>query len=169
MSYRVVDLKEELEKRGLSKRGVKKDLVKRLGEYILENEAEDKADPPGPNNEMADVDAAPSIQIDTKLEKNDIVNEHKMMRQNQFKSASSHEDSSKTLEKRRYWICHNCKERLGSGTSVWYRCANLHSICPGCVPHGDPNWKYYDCLDGPNDILALTLVLFWLSKLLLEH
>ena len=83
MSYRVVDLKEELEKRGLSKSGAKKDLVERLGEYILENEAEDKADPPSPDNE----DAAPSIQIDTNLEENDIVKEYMMMRQNQFKSA----------------------------------------------------------------------------------
>lgn len=87
MSYRVVDLKEELEKRGLSKSGAKKDLVERLGEYILENEAEDKADPPSPNNEMEDEDAAPSIQIDTNLEENDIVKEYMMMRQNQFKSA----------------------------------------------------------------------------------
>ena len=34
-SYRVIDLKEELEKRGLSKLGAKKDLVQRLEEYIL--------------------------------------------------------------------------------------------------------------------------------------
>ena len=94
MSYRVVDLKEELEKRGLSKSGAKKDLVERLEGYILENEAEDKSDPPSPN-EMEE-DAAPSIQIDTNLEENDIVKEYMMMRQNQFKSAL--EESGKKAE-----------------------------------------------------------------------
>ena len=42
MSLRVVDLKDELEKRGLSKSGAKEALVQRLEEYILEHEKSSK-------------------------------------------------------------------------------------------------------------------------------
>ena len=46
MSLRVVDLMDELEKRGLSKSGAKGALVQRLEEYILEHEVEDRDDAP---------------------------------------------------------------------------------------------------------------------------
>ena len=44
MSLRVVDLKDELEKRGLSKSGAKGALAQRLEEYILKHEVEEETE-----------------------------------------------------------------------------------------------------------------------------
>ena len=87
MSYRVVDLKEELEQRGLSKSGAKKDLVERLQLYILEHETEFDDDVGEEAAEVQGGSIPPKVQIDTNLEENDIVREYMMMRQSQFKSA----------------------------------------------------------------------------------
>ncbi len=91
MSYRVVDLKEELEKRGLSKSGAKKDLAERLEQYILQNEVdeeeEDVEEDSDNSGNVAGGSIPPSVQIDTNLEENDIVKEYMMMRQTQYQSA----------------------------------------------------------------------------------
>ena len=86
MSYRVVDLKEELEKRGLSKAGAKKELVARLEEYILANEAE-SVENSGESDGQNEEDKPPEVQIEANLEENDIIKEYMMMRQSQFQSA----------------------------------------------------------------------------------
>lgn len=94
MSFRVVDLKDELEKRGLSKSGAKKELAERLGKYLLEHEKNEEGSNDEESNESteaggqgAEGSVPPTMKIDTKLEENDIVREYMMLRESQYKSA----------------------------------------------------------------------------------
>ena len=91
MSYRVVDLRDELEKRGLSKTGAKPVLVQRLEDYILEHETEDVDDAP----EEDSMEVPPSVQIEEDMEDNPMIREYMMMRENQFKSAMEEKGQSR--------------------------------------------------------------------------
>ena len=82
MSLRVVDLKEELEKRGLSKAGAKKDLVARLEEYILEHEKEDADDSPESSS--------------VPFEDNPMIREYMAMRESQLKLAMEEKAQAET-------------------------------------------------------------------------
>ena len=90
MSYRVVDLRDELEKRGLSKSGSKPVLVQRLEDYILEHETEDVDDAPEDSSAVP-----PSVQIEEDMEDNPMIREYMMMRENQFKSAMEEKGQSR--------------------------------------------------------------------------
>lgn len=95
-SLRVVDLKVELEKRGLPKSGTKKDLVERLENFILRCE-----DPPADGGSRSDevlhsrsnpVRSPPNVAISQNVSDNDIVREYLKMRQDQYANAMSESD-----------------------------------------------------------------------------
>ena len=105
VSFKVVELKDELTKRGLHLSGKKQDLVERLEQYILEHEIEDvdavprQDSNPGQSGRSSDEEIPPTVQIDTNLEENDIIKEYMMMRQSQFKSAIEEVKQHKAVEK----------------------------------------------------------------------
>ncbi|XP_059080912.1 apoptotic chromatin condensation inducer in the nucleus-like [Tigriopus californicus] len=116
-SLRVVDLREELVTRGLSKSGAKKDLVHRLKTYldqqsspIATSTAEStpveepstespKAEPPpatpaappltSPERPSAAPGALPQMKINAQLSDNDFVKDYLALRQSQFQSATA--------------------------------------------------------------------------------
>lgn len=110
-SLRVVDLKEELEARGLSKSGAKKDLLQRLKTYLdqqpprsiplaaanpSESESPSKISPkeaevPPALTSPSRVSAAdlPPMKIDAQLSDNDFVKDYLALRQSQFQSATA--------------------------------------------------------------------------------
>ena len=94
-------MKVELEKRGLSKSGAKKDLVDRLSKWMLANEpsaaaaAEDVGAESGSTSaQPGPLGSPPNVSLAQNLCDNDIVQEYMRMRQSQFESALTDNDAA---------------------------------------------------------------------------
>ena len=96
-SLRVVDLKVELEKRGLPKSGNKNDLIERLTNYLV-RQTQTQNDGFGAENPQAGEDMAsgvqpPDMSLSHGLADNDFVRDYLKMRETQFASALSDQDA----------------------------------------------------------------------------
>ena len=97
-SLRVVDLKVELEKRGLPKSGNKNDLIERLSQYLLKQTQNQEMGAPGnyPAQEQSLGSPGaqpPNMSLSHGLTDNDFVRDYLKLRETQFASALSEQDA----------------------------------------------------------------------------
>ena len=97
-ALRVVDLKVELEKRGLPKSGNKTDLIERLTQYFVkqaqtQNEDCGIAYQPATKEDMATGVQPPNMSLSHGLTDNDFVRDYLKLRETQFASALSDQDA----------------------------------------------------------------------------
>ena len=97
-SLRVVDLKVELEKRGLPKSGNKNDLIERLSQYLLkQTQSQDMGAPgnyPAQEQSLGSPGAQPpNMSLSHGLTDNDFVRDYLKLRETQFASALSEQDA----------------------------------------------------------------------------
>ena len=97
-SLRVVDLKVELEKRGLPKSGNKNDLIERLSQYLLkQTQNQDMGAPgnyPAQEQSLGSPGAQPpNMSLSHGLTDNDFVRDYLKLRETQFASALSEQDA----------------------------------------------------------------------------
>ena len=97
-SLRVVDLKVELEKRGLPKSGNKNDLIERLSHYLLkQTQNQDmgaSANYPAQEPSLGSPGAQPpNMSLSHGLTDNDFVRDYLKLRETQFASALSEQDA----------------------------------------------------------------------------
>ena len=95
-ALRVVDLKVELEKRGLPKSGNKNDLIERLSHYLV-RQAQNKNDFPGDcqtvGQDVGPGAQPPNMSLSHGLTDNDFVRDYLKLRETQFASALSDQDA----------------------------------------------------------------------------
>ena len=97
-ALRVVDLKVELEKRGLPKSGNKNDLIERLSQYFVKqsqsrNEDRGVAHQAATKEEMSAGVQPPNVSLSHGLTDNDFVRDYLKLRETQFASALSEQDA----------------------------------------------------------------------------
>lgn len=104
-ALRVVDLKVELEKRGLPKSGNKTDLIERLSHYLIkqaQNQNEFTGDSQSEGKDVGPGAQPPNMSLSHGLTDNDFVRDYLKLRETQFASALSDQDahlqSTKTEE-----------------------------------------------------------------------
>ena len=90
-SLRVVDLKQELEKRGLPKSGTKKDLLARLKKW-LHQQSEAGVEEAAPEAPVTSPKSLPNVTIADGLQQNDFVQEYLALREQEFNNATVEEE-----------------------------------------------------------------------------
>ena len=132
-ALRVVDLKVELEKRGLPKSGNKNDLIERLTHYFI-RQAQTQNDFTGDCQSAEDVGPGaqpPNMSLSHGLTDNDFVRDYLKLRETQFASALSDQDahlqSTRTEE----------TDVLGQQIAGNVKCHNLEASTVGS--HKSPN------------------------------
>ena len=95
-ALRVVDLKVELEKRGLPKSGNKTDLIERLSHYLIrqaQNQNDFTGGSPSEGKDVGPGAQPPNMSLSHGLTDNDFVRDYLKLRETQFASALSDQDA----------------------------------------------------------------------------